>query len=315
MYYIGVDIGGMSVKTGLVNDEGKVLYKTRVKTVLNDPEKVISDIGDMVDEVLYKNNLTINDIAGIGIGSPGIISSAIGRIDRAYNLGWVNVDIVDMLKKRFETIVKVSNDANVAALGEAIFGVAKGYNDVVMLTLGTGVGGGVIINKKLYEGGASKGTELGHVTLILGGEPCSCGRSGCIEAYTSATALIRDTKRAMEADKSSKMWELVGGDIEKTDGLTSFTAFKDGDKAATKVVNNYVMYLAESMMSFMNIFRPEAMVIGGGISGQGQYFADMIKDYLEAHDYGFKNAPKAEILIAKNGNDAGIIGAAALIKA
>lgn len=315
MYYIGVDIGGMSVKIGLVNDEGKVLYKTKAPTVKNDAAKVILDIADKIDETLSENNLKISDVAGIGIGSPGIISSAIGRIDCAYNLGWIDVDIVDMLKKRFDTEIKVSNDANVAALGEAIFGVAKGFNDVVMLTLGTGVGGGVIIDKKLYEGGSSKGTELGHVTLVLGGEPCSCGRTGCIEAYVSASALLRDTKRAMLADKNSLMWTLVNGDIEKVDGLTSFNAFKQGDKSATKVINDYVAYLSESIMSLSNIFRPQATVIGGGISGQGQYFADMITKYLEDHDYGFKNAPKTEILIAANGNDAGIIGAAALIKA
>ncbi len=315
MYYIGVDIGGMSVKIGLVDDDGNVLFKTKATTVKDNPEKVINDIGDCIEETLTKNNLTVKDIAGIGIGSPGLMTSRLGRVDCAYNLGWVNVYIVDMLKKRFDTVIKLSNDANVAALGEVIFGAAKGYDDVVMLTLGTGVGGGVIIDKKLYEGYDSKGTELGHITLVFGGETCSCGRSGCLEAYVSATALMRDTKRAMQDDKDSLLWELCKGDINNVDGIVIFDAHKAGDKTAIEVMDNYVTYLSEGMLNFMNIFRPQAMIIGGGVSAQGDYFTDMLKKYCIEKEYGFHNAPKVDILTAKLGNDAGIVGAAALIKA
>ncbi|MCQ2399495.1 MAG: ROK family protein [Clostridia bacterium] len=315
MYYIGIDIGGMSVKIGLVDDNGKVVYKTKTPTAVNDPNKVISDIGDKIEETLSYNGLKLSDIYGIGIGSPGLISSKKGIIDRAYNLGFVNVPVVAELYKRFPTEIRLSNDANVAALGEVIFGVAKDYDDAVMITLGTGVGGGVIIDKKLYEGGESKGTELGHTTLIFGGEQCSCGRKGCLEAYVSASALIRDTKRAMLNDKQSKMWDYVHGDIEKVDGLTSFESAKLGDETAKKVISCYVEYLGEGLMNFMNIFRPQAIIIGGGISGQGKYFTDMIEKYCEDKKYGFEGAPKVKILVAENGNDAGIIGAASLIKA
>lgn len=315
MYYIGIDIGGMSFKIGLVDNNGKVVYKTKMTAVLNDTESAVLGLKEKIEETLKDNSLTLKDIYGIGIGSPGLISSAEGVIECAYNLGWLKFDIVNQLKKYFDTTIKLSNDANVAALGEAIFGAAKGYSDVVMVTLGTGVGGGVVIDKKLYEGGKSKGTELGHVTLIYGGEKCTCGRSGCVESYVSATALIRDTKRAMEKDKNSSMWKIVDGNIENVNGATAFKAFKEGDKTATEVVNTYTAYLGEALMNFMNIFRPEIIVIGGGISGEGKYYTDMIDKYCADRHYGFVNAPKVEIVTAINGNDAGIIGAASLIKA
>ena len=315
MYYIGVDIGGMSVKIGLVDDDGKVLAKKKVPTVKDNADVIIEGICTAINELLTDYNLTIKDVYGIGIGSPGLISSKEGVIECAYNLGWVKVPMVAKLKERFDTTIKISNDANVAALGEVIFGAAKGYDDAIMITLGTGVGGGVVIDKKLYEGGESKGTELGHTTLVFGGEPCSCGRSGCLESYVSATALIRDTKRAMQEDKSSQMWEIANSSLDNVNGATAFTAFKNGDLTAKKVIDTYVMYLGEGLMNFMNIFRPQVIVIGGGISGEGKYFTDMVEDYCKKYDYGFKNSPIVKILTATNGNDAGIIGAASLIKA
>ena len=315
MYYIGIDIGGMSFKVGLVDENGKVVYKTKMTAVLNDTDSAVSGLVEKIQQTLDENSLTVKDIYGIGIGSPGIISSKEGVIECAYNLGWIKFDIVNRLKKYFDTEIKLSNDANVAALGEAVFGAAKGYNDVVMVTLGTGVGGGVVIDGKLYEGGESKGTELGHVTLIYGGEKCSCGRSGCVETYVSATALIRQTKNAMKNDKDTMMWQIVDGDIEKVDGQTAFKAFKAGDKVGTDVVNTYTAYLGESLMNFMNIFRPQIIVIGGGISGEGKYYTDMIEKYCADRHYGFLHAPVVKIVTASNGNDAGIIGAASLIKA
>ncbi|MBE7087482.1 MAG: ROK family protein, partial [Clostridiales bacterium] len=180
-------------------------------------------------------------------------------------------------------------------------------------TLGTGVGGGVIIDNKLFEGHLSKGTEVGHTTLILDGEPCSCGRNGCVEAYVSATALIRQTKSEMMANKDSLMWDSVNGDIEAVNGLTAFENAKKGDASAEKVVSNYVKYLSEAMMNFFNIFRPEAFILGGGVSAQGDYLLNRVRKYCEDHDYGFKNSPKVELLIATLGNDAGIIGAASLV--
>ena len=182
-----------------------------------------------------------------------------------------------------------------------------------MFTLGTGVGGGVIIDNKLFEGNESKGTEVGHVTLILDGEQCTCGRKGCIESYVSATALIRQTKTEMLQNEKSAMWAFVGGNIDNVDGRTAFECAKQGDKSAIKVRDNYIKYLGESMLSFFNIFRPQAFILGGGVSAQGQYLVDLLTDYCAKRNYGFPKAPKVEILIATLGNDAGIIGAASLV--
>lgn len=312
MYRIGVDIGGMSIKVGIVDEYGNITLKDRVKTNHN-PEIAVEDIVNQIYNLLDKSKLTLSEIKGIGIGCPGAVTSATGEVAYLPNLGWKNIPLSSMLKKYIDLPIIVSNDANVAALGETIYGSAKNYNTTVMFTLGTGVGGGVIIDKKLFEGNMSRGTELGHTTLFLDGKQCSCGRRGCIECYTSATALIEQTKEAMINDKDSKMWNFADNNIDNVDGRTAFECAKTGDLTANKVVDTYVYYLAESLINMFNIFRPDAFIIGGGISGQGEYLTSKLKTYCEKFDYGYKGAPKTEILVASLGNDAGIIGAAALI--
>ncbi len=313
MYTIGIDIGGMSVKVGLVDEKGNIIEKNVEKTIPG-YQNVVNNMVSQVNRLLKSNNLTIKDIKGIGVGCPGAVSGKKGIIDVLPNLDWENVPLVKLLQDALGVKVVISNDANVAHLAEAVFGVAKNINDSIMLTLGTGVGGGIVINKKLYEGTDSKGAELGHSTLILGGKPCSCGRNGCIETYVSATALMAQTREAMLEDKSSKMWDFVGGDINNVNGRTAFECAKMGDATAEKVVSNYVMYLSESLMNMMNIFRPEMIILGGGVSGQGDYLINRINEYCEKYAYGYHGAPKPEIVIARFGNDAGIIGAAALIE-
>ncbi len=311
MWTVGVDIGGMSVKVGLVDEQGKIVCQCREKTAAT-PVLVIKKIAEQIDKLLVEAGKTVKDLTGIGIGCPGAVTSETGMVAFLPNLGWRDVPIADELKKYIDLPVKISNDANVAALGEAIYGCAKNYNTSIMFTLGTGVGGGIIIDNKLYEGGHSRGAELGHMTLIMDGEPCTCGRNGCIECYVSATALIKQTKEAMTEDDSSTMWEYVGGDIENVDGKTAFECAKKGDKAAIFVRDNYVKYLSESILNMLNIFRPDAFILGGGISAQGKELTDRVKAYCEKFSYGYEDAPKTEILTATLGNDAGIIGAAAL---
>ena len=311
MYAIGVDIGGTSIKAGLVKD-GKIIAANRKPTAAT-PEKSVENLIVQIEELLNTNRLSEKDLKGIGIGCPGLISSEEGIVDRNSNMKWEKFPIVSLLKKRFDTVIKLSNDANVAAFAETVYGAAAKYRNSVMLTLGTGVGGGIVIDKKIYEGGFSKGAELGHMVIVKGGEPCGCGRRGCLETYASATGLIRMTKQAMIKDPNSKMWDFVGGDIDKTDGRTAFECSKQGDKAAEKVVNEYVGYLAEGIMNFTNIFRPEAIIIGGGVSAQGDYLIDKIKAYCERFEYGYSTAPSPVILTAALGNDAGIIGAACLV--
>ncbi len=313
MYSIGIDIGGMSIKIGLVDDEGEIKEQVRFKTAKT-AEECTSDMVENISNLLDKYSLTIKDVRGIGIGCPGAVSREAGEVVHLPNLGWQNFPLKKELQKHFNTEIILSNDANVAALGEAIYGVAKDYKLVVMFTLGTGVGGGMVIDNKLFEGGWSRGAELGHITLYLDGEPCTCGRTGCIERYVSATALMEQTRKAMLEDKNSSMWDYVKGDIEKVDGRTAFDCSKSGDVSAIKVVDTYVKYLSESILNMLNIFRPEAFIIGGGISGEGDYLINKVKAYCEKFDYGYKNAPRTEILVATLGNDAGIIGAAALLK-
>lgn len=312
MFIIGIDIGGMSIKVGLVDKDGKIIAKNR-KVTAKTADECITGMVEQIDALLNENHLTVKDLLGIGIGCPGLINSKDGIVISNCNMGWDNVDIVNRLNKIYNIPVKLSNDANVAALGEVVFGSAKNYDDAVMLTLGTGVGGGIVIEKKLYEGGNSLGAEMGHVTIVSGGELCGCGRKGCLEAYASASALIRQTKEAMMVDKESSMWQFVNGDINAVDGRTAFECSKEGDKSANIVVNNFVTYLSDGILSILNIFRPQVIIIGGGISAQGDYLVNKIVEYCKKYKYGYDGAPKSDIVTATLGNDAGIIGAASLI--
>ncbi len=312
LYSIGVDIGGMNIKVGIVNVDGVILQQCR-KPTDKTPNECINNIIQQINYLLQNNNLTTKDIRGIGIGCPGAVSSDKGLVDFLPNLGWYNVPLVKILSEAFSVPVAIANDASVAVLAEATFGVAKNYNNCLMLTLGTGVGGGIVIGKKLYDGGFGRGGELGHITLDLNGEPCSCGRRGCVETFVSATALIKQTKKAMNDNNNSVMWQDCEGDIDNVSGKTAFECAKKGDKSAQKVVDNYVKYLSESMMSLLNVFRPEVFILGGGISLQGEYLTDKITEYCEKFNYGYKSAPKTRILCASLGNDAGIIGASLIV--
>ncbi len=313
MYTVGIDIGGMSIKAGIVDDGGKIILQSRIKTE-GTTEQLITNMVAQIKDLLNKTNLAVKNIRGIGIGCPGAVSSDVGVVEVLPNLGWKKIPLADILKKDFNTEIKLSNDANVAALGEVIYGAAKNYNSCVMFTLGTGVGGGIIIDKKLVEGGHSRGAELGHTTLILGGEPCTCGRRGCVECYASATALIGQTKQAMFKDKESIMWHFVDGDINKVDGRTAFECAKMGDKTAQTVKDTYIYYLGESIMNMLNIFRPDVFILGGGISAQGENLIKPLEEYCKKFDYGYPYSPKTDIIVASLGNDAGIIGAAALLR-
>ena len=311
LYSIGIDIGGMSIKVGIVDDNGKILKECR-KVTAPTAEECILGIVEQINELLSSTNLTIDKIKGIGVGCPGSVSPELGIVDFLPNLGWYNVPLVKELKKYFDIPISIANDASVAALAEVKYGVARDYDDCIMFTLGTGVGGGIILNKQIYDGTNGKGGELGHIILDLNGEPCTCGRRGCVETFVSATALIRQTKNAMLKDESSSMWKYSGG-LDGVDGKTAFECAKHGDKTALNVIENYSRYLGESIMSMLNIFRPQAFILGGGISLQGQYLLDKVIAYCEKFDYGYKGSPKTEIMCAKLGNDAGIIGASALV--
>jgi glucokinase len=315
MKIIGVDIGGTSIKSALVDEQGQLLVRFSLGiNPTKSGEEILHDLGELINKTLLVNHLTAKDVFGIGIGCPGSINSKTGVCDYSNNLHWENLPVVSIIEKETGISAKVANDANAAILGEVRFGVAKRFHNVVLLTLGTGVGGGLYLNDQLYEGNESKGAELGHSLLVMDGRPCSCGRSGCLEAYASVTALVKDTIDAMEKDFKSSMWTYVGGDIRHVNGLTAFECAKKGDATAQKVVDQYIHFLGEGCLNFINIFRPDAIVLGGGLSGQKEALTKPLEAYIASHAFGFGGSfsPKAEILVSNLGNDAGILGAAAL---
>lgn len=311
MYYVGIDIGGMSIKVGFVDKEGNIASKFTIPIIPDEAqEETILNLAKSVNEHAKEKGY---EILGIGIGCPGSIDSINGVCDYSNNLNWHHLDIVGIIEKECKVKAKITNDANAAILGEVKFGIAKNYKNVVMLTLGTGVGGGLYIENKLYEGNKGKGAELGHALFRYNGRQCTCGRKGCIEAYCSASALIADTKKAMKKDRKSLMWEYCEYDLGRVNGRTAFDCAKEGDKTAIKVVNTYYDYLTNAIIIYCNIFRPDAIVLGGGISNQKENLIKPLEKRLIEQHYGYKCTPKVELLIASLGNDAGLLGAAALV--
>ena len=309
-YYIGIDLGGTFIKGGIVDDLGNILISEKVPTESEKgASRVVLNIANLCKTLLKNTNMTSSDVVGIGMGVPGMIDSAKGKVVYSNNLNLEHFFISEEVKKRTELPVKIANDANVAALGETKFGCGKAYNNTVMITLGTGVGGGIIIDGKLFEGNRSAGAELGHSVIVAGGEQCTCGRKGCLEAYASATALIRDTKRAMIADKNSKMWEI--GDFENVTGKTAFD-YKDCDKSAKNVVDKYIEKLGVGITNIANEFRPEAVILGGGVCAQGDNLIEPLQAFLDKEIFAGKKGPQVKILTATLGNSAGLLGAAAL---
>ncbi len=312
MIGIGVDIGGTSVKIGLVNNEGEILDKITFNTP-KDFYELVNAIKNNTYSILKNSNLSISDICGIGIGCPGLIDSN-GVVVSSSNFEFKNAPLKGELTKRFRTNISVCNDANASTLAEKEFGIAKEYNNVIFLTLGTGVGGGIILNNELFNGGDNSGVELGHFTLNYNGKKCGCGRKGCFEQYASANALINQTKELMLKNKQSVLWKIVSNDINKVNGKTAFDGAKKGDETAKKIIDRYVEYLSNGIMSLFNVYRPEIFIIGGGLSAQGSYLTDKIYNYCKKYHFGYEGVKPPIITTALLGNDAGIIGAYALVK-
>ncbi len=310
-YYVGIDLGGTFIKGGIVDDLGNIIYADKTPTESeNGADRVAMNISALVKTLLQKVGLNKDDVEGIGMGVPGMIDSKAGNVIYSNNLRWKDFRIGEKVSQLTGLQVKIANDANVAALGEAKFGAAKGFENVVLLTLGTGVGGGIVAEGKLLEGNKSAGAELGHAVIVANGEQCTCGRKGCLEAYASATALIRDTKRAMEAHKDSKMWEI--GSLEKVTGKVAFD-YKDSDPYAREVVENYIAHLAFGITNFANIFRPQVILLGGGVCAQGDALVKPLQALLNRDIFAGELGPQVEIKIAELENSAGLLGAAALL--
>ncbi|MFA5100929.1 MAG: ROK family glucokinase [Candidatus Omnitrophota bacterium] len=315
MFSIGIDLGGTNIAAGIVDEKGVLIAKESVPTfAARDYSLIIKDMAEVAIKACKKANLTIGDMAGIGIGSPGIVDSKNGVIVYTCNINFDHTPMREELRKYIDLPVFISNDANCAALGEtADTGAACGFRNVIMVTLGTGVGGGIIIDGKIYEGDHSAGAEIGHSMLVVDGVPCNCGRNGCWESYSSATALIRETKEAIEKDRDTVMWDMIGHDYTKISGRTAFDASRKGDRVAQQVVDFYIKYLSEGLIDMINIFRPEIILLGGGVSNEGDYLFDPVRAYVKKYEYGGNRIPTPVIRKAALGNDAGIIGAAMLV--
>ena len=311
MIAIGIDIGGMSIKGAAVDSNGRVYEKFSMPFVKGEPGEVtIRKLADLVKEYIASNHLD-GKIEGIGIGSPGTLDVEHGVVNYANNLGWNELPVAKLMNEVLPYPIRLTNDANAAAYGEAKFGAGKSYETVIMLTLGTGVGGGIIINGQLFEGNQAKGGELGHTVIVVDGEQCTCGRKGCLEAYASASALIRETKKAMLANKRSLMWKICP-EIELVGGKVVFEGVAQGDKVATNVLNNYIKYLGEGILNYCNIFRPNVIVLSGGIANAGAPLFDPLNEYVKERHYGYKATPEVKVVPAELGYDSGKIGAAAL---
>lgn len=315
MYYIGIDLGGTNIACGLVNEEGKILHKKSCKTGAKRPiEQIMTDMADLVLSVIREKDLTPEDIDFCGIASPGVANSDRGVIEYSCNLPtFLGFGVVEDLKKRTGIQnVGLENDANCAAKGEAEAGAAKGCSTSVFITLGTGVGGGVVLDGKLFHGFNFAGAELGHCVIEKNGLECSCGRHGCWEVYSSATALCRMTREAMEKDPKSLMWQLCDGDLEMVDGRTAFDAWRAGDESAKRVRDLFCSYLGTGITNMVNIFQPEIISVGGGISAEGEALLAPVREILEKEQYSRMCQKKTVLKKAELGNDAGIIGAALL---
>ncbi|MBR6510431.1 MAG: ROK family protein [Clostridia bacterium] len=311
MYKLGIDLGGTNIVASVVDDNFKIISTAKRKTNCPRPaEEIVADMAAVALEAIELAGIKKEDIDGAGVGSPGSIDPENGIVVYSNNLGFFDLPLSKMLKEKTGLDFYLENDANAAAYGELLAGAGKGAKNFIMITLGTGVGGGVIIDGKIYSGSNHAGAELGHTVIAMDGEMCTCGRQGCFEAYASATALIRQTKQAMIKYPDTVMWDLVDGDIKAVSGRTAFDAMRKGDKAGKAVVDRYIEYLAVGIANNVNIFQPEILCIGGGISKEGDNLIVPLGEILAGENYARNIPNKVEIKTAELGNDAGIVGAA-----
>lgn len=312
-YYIGIDLGGTNIAAGVVNENNEVIAKTSVKTGSGrELNLIVDDMAKVAKAAAESIGLTLADVEWVGVGAPGTVNKATGIIEYSNNLGWYAVPLVAMLEERTGKKVYIENDANAAAYGEYVAGAAKNADISVMVTLGTGVGGGIVINNQIYTGFNFAGAELGHSVIVVDGRDCTCGRKGCLEAYASATGLIKTTKEYMEKYKDSVMWDMVDGDLNRVSGRTSFDAMRKGDCAGKMAVDDYIKYLACGITNIINTFQPDILCIGGGICHEGDTLMVPLKEIVKREVYSRNSAKNTEIVAASLGNDAGIIGAALL---
>ncbi len=314
MYYAGIDLGGTNIAAGIVDENLKIIKKGSVPTGNGRHySEIIRDMAVLTLELMKQTGLSIEDIQYIGIGSPGTCDRENGYLLYTNNINFNDVPMRQEMQKYIPLPVYIENDANCAALGESMAGAAKDVEDSVTITLGTGIGGGIIVRNRLLIGFNGMAGEIGHIVIVHNGEQCTCGRKGCWEAYASATGLIRLTRDAAVRNPESAINRLVGGDLSRIDAKTSFDAMREGDATGKMVVETYIRYLADGLANIINIFQPSKVVIGGGICKEGETLLKPLREIVRKSTYyGEGNVPQTRIVTAELGNDAGIVGAAML---
>ena len=309
-YYVGIDLGGTDIKVGVIDENYVIVSKHVVPTLPKRPvEEVIADMANAGKAAVEKAGLLESDILHVGVGIPGAVNLNTNVIIFTPNVGWKNVDFIPIFHKFWDIPVSLGNDADAAALAEVYAGVARDYDNAVVLTLGTGVGGGLVFDKKLFTGGGM-GTEPGHIIIVADGEQCNCGAKGCLEAYASVTGLIREAVSIMADYPDSLMHKLCEGDISRVSGKIIFDAARQGDTAAKIIVADYVKYLGAGIATFCNALRPQVVILGGGVSHAGELLYDPLNKIIESLYFSPDGSGPPPILMAELGNDAGIIGAA-----
>ena len=313
MYYLGIDLGGTNIAAGILDENLKMVIKGSVPTGKErEYPEIIKDMAEHSMKLIEEAGLTVEDIKYIGIGSPGVCDRENGILLYANNIGFNNVPMASEMQKYITLPIYIDNDANCAALGESVSGAARDVSDSITITLGTGVGGGIVMNKQILGFNGMAG-EIGHISIVLDGEECTCGKRGCWEAYASATALIRQTKKAAEENPDSEINKLVNRNLDLINAKTAFDAMRLNDEVGTKVVDQYIRYVAVGIANLIVTLQPEKVVIGGGISKEGETLLKPLRKKVNDNLYYKKDdVPQAQIVAAEIGNDAGIVGAAML---
>ena len=306
-YYIGIDLGGTNIAGGLVTQEGKILIKKSIPTGCGrSAGEIVKDMADLAVRLAEEGGISWEEVSSVGIGVPGTANKETGVVEFANNLGFYDEPVVKMLQEHLPgKNILFDNDANAAAWGEYVAGWGKGTKNMIAVTLGTGVGGGIILNGELYEGVNYAAGELGHFVIDFNGKECNCGRRGCYEAYASATALIEQTKEAMKKKPSCALWKIVGGDLERTEGKTVFDGIAMGDEVANQIFERYIRYVGVGLVDLINIFQPELICIGGGISKAGEMLLVPLRSIIERESYTRTAKHQTKLVIASLDNDAG----------
>lgn len=312
MYFIGIDVGGTGLKVGVVDENGKIYSKVSCPTgIERGHEPVIHDMCTLAMKAAEEANIAWEDIVSVGVGIPGLHDNITKRVPFCTNLKWHNVPLIDLMEKELHKPVYVDNDANVAGLAESVAGATRGCKSSIIVTLGTGVGGGIIINGRIFTGSHGVASEIGHIITVAGGEMCTCGNRGCWERYASATALIREGRKFASENPDSRLAQSVGGDLSKIEARSVIDLAKEGDPGCVELFDNYVEHLCVGLVTLVNVYDPEVIALGGGVSKAGDFLLDKVNARLPGMIF-FKSMPYARIVLAEMGNDAGIIGAAML---